>query len=138
MTCRGAGHVHALGLRPGNEGGKRLLPNRLAAEMAGKMQRGVPAVRHREQIAGDLGLDALVVAHDDAAEMLAASRLLHHGAGKDRPRSGALLLDALGPRIDHGGHGNAACGKIARRGPAVVGGGEHHGARAGATPKRLR
>ena len=128
MPCRGAGHVHALGLGPGNEGGKRLLPDRLAAEMAGQMQRRIPAIGDREQIAGDLGLDALVVAHDDAAELLAASRLLHHGAGKDRPRPGALLLDALGPRIDHGRHGDAACGEIARRGPAIVGGGEHHGA----------
>ena len=67
MTCRGAGHVHALWLGPGNEGGKRLLPDRLAAEMAGQMQGGIPAVGDREQIAGDLGLDALVVAHDDAA-----------------------------------------------------------------------
>ena len=130
MPCRGAGHGQVLGLGPGNEGGKRLLPDRLAAEMAGQMQRGIPAVGDRKQIAGDLGLDALVVAHDDAAELVAAPRLLHHGAGKDRPRSGALLLDALGPRIDHGSHGNAACGKIARRRPAIVGGGEHHGARA--------
>ena len=128
MSCRGAGHVHALWLRPWDEGGKRLLPDRLAAEMAGQMQRGIPAVGDREQIAGDLGLDALVVAHDDALKLLAASRLLHHGAGKDRPRSCALLFEALFSRIDHGGNGDAACGEVARRGPAIVGSGEHHGA----------
>src|SRR6476646_8183678 len=66
---RGPRHVHALGLGPWNESGKRLLPRRPATEMAGQMQRRVPAVGDREQIAGDLGLGTLVVAHDDASEI---------------------------------------------------------------------
>ena len=91
------------------------------------MQRRVPAVGDREQIAGDLGLGTLVVTHDDASELLPASRLLHHGACENRPWPGTLLLDALAPRIDHGSHGDAACREIARRGPAVIGAGEHNG-----------
>ena len=64
------------------------------------------------------------------SKLLAASRLLHHGAGKDRPRSCASAF-----RCPFRGSTTAAtatplAARIARRGPAIVGSGEHHGARA--------
>src|SRR3974377_1286584 len=92
------------------------------------MQRGVPTIGDRQQIAGDLGLEALIIANDDAAELLAAFGLLHLSAQEDRPGSCAIRLDSLFARLDERSHSHAVCGKISRRGPAIVGRGEDDGA----------
>ena len=47
----------------------------------------------------------VVVAHDDAAKLPAASRLLHHGACEDRPGPRTLRLDPFFARIDDGRDG---------------------------------
>src|SRR6478736_4850694 len=106
-TTRGsAGHSHALRHRARNESTQCLMPYRLATQMAGQVQRRVPAIGDGEQIAGDLGLDTLVVADNDAAELLTALGLLNLCAHERRPWPDSPGLDPILARIDDGRHGN--------------------------------
>ena len=68
VSRRGAGNLHARGQRIGHECRKRRIPYRFRAEMAGQMQRRIPAAGDREQIRIDAMTMSGGVQHGDALQ----------------------------------------------------------------------
>ena len=132
----GAPHRHAGRRRCGDECVHVLAPAGPVAEMAGKMQRRIPAVRHREQVAGDVELLPGSVAYGHSGDERcprAPSRPCRRQWCARRIRT----LSRVRARVDHGSDADARIRQVLRRAPAVVTRGKDDGAPARSDSKAI-
>ena len=77
-----AGHAHARRHGPGDKRCEAVVPLRLAVEMGGQVERGVPAARHGDEIAGDALASALRVPDRDPFDAKASAHAFDDRAGE--------------------------------------------------------
>ena len=117
--------MHALRHRAGHERRERLVPHRLAVEMAGQVHGRIPAAGNRERVAFDLHRAAVGIDHVDRPHIGLPWTCDTRAPVMTLTPSAENCPAGSRRAVDHGGDLEAGGARVGRGAPAVVIVGEH-------------